>query len=89
MIFPVSENLTDESENESSCRDCIRQCWSKGLKGILHMAVNNAVSRMETLTDPFDRRCIFLEYKEWLGESININDQIWAIPIEAIQNDNG
>ena len=26
------------------------------------------------------------EYKEWLGE--DINDEIWAIPIEAIQNEN-
>lgn len=57
------------------------------LKEILHVAVNNAVSRIETLTDPFDRRCIFHEYKEWLGE--DINDEIWAIPREAIQNDNG
>ncbi len=57
------------------------------LKGTLHVAVNNAVSRMETLKDPSDRRCIFLEYKEWLGK--DINDEIWAIPTEAIQNDNG
>jgi len=42
---------------------------------------------METLKDPSDRRCIFLEYKEWLGE--DINDEVWAIPREAIQNDNG
>tara|TARA_Y100000814_G_scaffold130114_1_gene94125 strand:+ start:458 stop:649 length:192 start_codon:yes stop_codon:yes gene_type:complete len=57
------------------------------LKEILHLAVNNAVSRMESLKDPSDRRCIFLEYKEWLGE--DINDEVWAIPREAIQNDNG
>ena len=57
------------------------------LKEILHVAVKNAVSRMETLKDPLDRRCIFLEYKEWLGE--DINDEVWAIPREAIQNDNG
>ena len=57
------------------------------LKEILHLAVNNAVSRMEILQDAADRRCIFHEYKEWLGE--DINDEVWAIPREAIQNDNG
>ena len=55
------------------------------LKEFLHIAVNNAVSRMETLTEPSDRRCIFHEYKEWLGE--NINDEVWAIPTEAIRKD--
>ena len=57
------------------------------LKEILKSAVNNAVLRMETLKEPSDRRCLFHEYKEWLGE--DINDEVWAIPIEAIQNDNG
>ena len=57
------------------------------LKEILHLALNNAVSRMETLKEPADRRCIFNEYKEWLGE--NINDDVWVIPREAIQNENG
>ncbi len=56
------------------------------LKEILHFAVNNAVSRMEALKDPSDRRCIFYEYKEWLGA--DINDEIWAIPIEPIQKEN-
>ena len=55
------------------------------LKEILKMAVNNAVSRMEALEKPSDRRCIFHEYKEWLGE--NINDEVWAIPTEPIEND--
>tara|TARA_Y100001968_G_C19373511_1_gene726347 strand:- start:174 stop:365 length:192 start_codon:yes stop_codon:yes gene_type:complete len=55
------------------------------LKEILHMAVHNAVSRMETLKAPSDRRCIFHEYKEWLGE--DINDEVWAIPTEAIPKD--
>ena len=49
------------------------------------MAVNNAVSRMKALEEPSDRRCIFHEYKEWLGE--NINDEVWAIPIDPIQED--
>ena len=51
------------------------------------MAINNAVSRMEKLKEAADRRCLFQEYKEWLGE--NINDEVWAIPIEAIQKDIG
>ena len=57
----------------------------KQLKDILHMAVNNAVSRMEILKAPSDRCCIFNEYKEWLGESID--DEVLAIPAEIIQNE--
>ena len=57
----------------------------KELKDILHMAVNNAVSRMKTLRSPADRRCLFNEYKEWLGESID--DEVLAIPTEIIQNE--
>ena len=56
------------------------------LKEILRLALNNAVSRMEILKEPSDRRCIFNEYKEWLGE--NINDDVWVIPREALQNEN-
>ncbi len=48
------------------------------LKDTLHITVNNAVSRMEALKDPADRRCLFHEYKEWLSE--NLNDEVWAIP---------
>tara|TARA_B100001250_G_C19373254_1_gene602922 strand:+ start:131 stop:343 length:213 start_codon:yes stop_codon:yes gene_type:complete len=55
------------------------------LKEILHMAVNNAVSRMKILRSPSDRRCIFNEYKEWLGE--NIDNEVLAIPTEIIQNE--
>ena len=55
------------------------------LKEILKITVNNAVSRMEKLKEPSDRRCIFQEYKEWLRE--NINDEIWVIPTEAIEKD--
>ena len=57
----------------------------KQLKEILHMAINNAVSRMEILTEPSDRRCLFNEYKEWLGDSID--DEVLAIPTEIIQNE--
>ena len=57
----------------------------KQLKEILHMAVNNAVSRMEILKEPSDRRCVFNEYKEWLGESIDY--EVLAIPTEIIENE--
>ncbi len=57
----------------------------KQLKEILHMAVNNAVSRIEKLKEPSDRRSVFNEYKEWLGESID--NEVLAIPVETIQND--
>tara|TARA_B100000579_G_scaffold41240_1_gene28772 strand:- start:296 stop:490 length:195 start_codon:yes stop_codon:yes gene_type:complete len=57
----------------------------KELKDILHMAVKNAVSRMKILRNPADRRCLFHEYKEWLGESID--DEVLAIPAEIIQNE--
>ena len=56
------------------------------LKETLHIAVANAVLRMETLQDPSDRRCLFYEYKEWLSR--DINDEVWAIPRESIQNEN-
>ena len=55
------------------------------LKEILHMAANNAVSRMKILKRPADRRCVFNEYKEWLGESID--DEVLAIPTVITQND--
>ncbi len=55
----------------------------KELKDILHMAVKNAVLRMKIVRSPADRRCLFHEYKEWLGESIN--DEVLAIPTEIIQ----
>ena len=58
----------------------------KQLKDILHMAVNNAVSRMKILRRAADRRCLFNEYNEWLGES-NDDDEILAISTEIIQNE--
>ena len=57
----------------------------KEVKDILHMAAKNAVSRMKIVRSPADRRCLFHEYKEWLGESIN--DEVLAIPTEIIQNE--
>ncbi len=55
------------------------------LKETLHKVVFNAVLRMETLEEPSDRRCLFHEYKEWLGG--DINDEVWAIPTRRVQND--
>ena len=57
----------------------------KELKDILHIVVKNAVSRMKILRSPADRRCLFNEYKEWLGESID--DEVLAIPTVIIQNE--
>ena len=57
----------------------------KQLKEILNMTLNNAVSRMKILRRAADRRCLFNEYKEWLGESID--DEVLAIPAETIQNE--
>ena len=57
----------------------------KQLEEILYMAVKNAVSRMKILQNPADRRCLFHEYKEWLGESID--DEVLAISTEIIQNE--
>ena len=57
----------------------------KELKEILNTAVSNAVSRMKILRRPADRRCVFNEYKEWLGDSID--DEVLAIPTEIIQNE--
>ena len=55
------------------------------LKDILHLAVKNAVSRMKIVRSPADRRCLFHEYKEWLGESID--EEVLAIPTVIIQNE--
>ena len=57
----------------------------KELKDILHRTINNAVSRMKILRNPTDRRCVFNEYKEWLGESID--DEVLAITSDIIQNE--
>ncbi len=48
------------------------------LKLTLQQVVSNAVLRMECVTDANDRRCIFQEYKEWLGNSID--DWVLALP---------
>ena len=57
------------------------------LKETLHIVLKNAVTRMEQLKHPSDRRCLFHEYKEWLGS--DINEEVWAMSREAIQGDGG
>ena len=48
------------------------------LKLTLHKVVSYAVLRMESTSDSNIRRCIFQEYKEWLGKSID--DWVLALP---------
>ncbi len=48
------------------------------LKFTLHQVVSHAVLRMESASDFKVRRCIFQEYKEWLGTSID--DLVLALP---------
>ncbi len=48
------------------------------LKRTLHNVVSYAVLRMESTSDVNTRRCIFQEYKEWLGTSID--DWVLALP---------
>ena len=48
------------------------------LKLTLHNVVSYAVLRMESAADVNTRRCIFQEYKEWLGTSID--DWVLALP---------
>ena len=50
----------------------------RDLKLTLHKVVSYAVSRMESTSDASIRRCIFQEYKEWLGTSID--DWVLALP---------
>ena len=48
------------------------------LKLTLNKVVSYAVMRMESASDADVRRCIFQEYKEWLGNSID--DWVLALP---------
>jgi hypothetical protein len=48
------------------------------LKLTLHNVVSNAVMRMESASDENVRRCIFQEYMEWLGTSID--DWVLSLP---------
>ena len=55
------------------------------LKLTLNNVVSYAAARMESTTDSKVRRCIFQEYKEWLGTSID--DWILALPNDWGQYD--
>ncbi len=55
------------------------------LKLTLHKVVKYAVMRMETSSEPNVRRCIFQEYKEWLGNSID--DWVLALPSDWGKSD--
>ena len=48
------------------------------LKLTLHNVVSYALMRMESASDVNVRRCIFQEYKEWLGSSID--DWVLLLP---------
>ena len=48
------------------------------LKDTLHITVSNCVKRMEALEDSSDRRSLFQEYKEWLGQ--DISDEVLSMP---------
>ncbi len=48
------------------------------LKLTLRNVVSYAVQRMESSSEAKVRRCIFQEYKEWLGTSID--DWVLALP---------
>ena len=48
------------------------------LKLTLQHVVTHAVLRMEIATEAENRRCLFQEYKEWLGSSID--DWVLALP---------
>ena len=50
------------------------------LRDTLQKTVKHAVFRMKMLEKAADRRCIFHEYKEWLGNEID--DEVWAMPID-------
>ena len=57
----------------------------KDLKLTLHKVVSYAVLRMESESDAKVRRCIFQEYKEWLGTSID--EWILALPSDWGKSD--
>ena len=48
------------------------------LKLTLRKITSYAVSRMESASDTNVKRCIYQEYKEWLGSSID--DWVLALP---------
>ena len=55
------------------------------LKLTLQSVVSYAVTRMESESDTNIRRCIFQEYREWLGKSID--DWVLALPNDLRKSD--
>ena len=55
------------------------------LKLTLQMVLSHAVMRMESESDVNVRRCIFQEFREWLGTSID--DWVLALPNEWGKSD--
>tara|TARA_B100000700_G_C15011293_1_gene841071 strand:- start:948 stop:1145 length:198 start_codon:yes stop_codon:yes gene_type:complete len=55
------------------------------LKLTLQEVISNAVLRMESAREAKTRRCIFQEYKEWLGSSID--DWVLALPSDWGKSD--
>ena len=55
------------------------------LKLTLNKIVSHALLRMESTSDANVRKCIFQEYKEWLGTSID--DWVLALPNEWGKSD--
>ena len=55
------------------------------LKLTLNKVVLHMVQRMETATDANVRRCLFQEYKEWLGTSID--DWVLVFPNDWKKSD--
>ena len=60
-------------------------CDDSDLKLTLHKVVSYAVLRMESVSDAKIRRCLFQEYKEWLGSSID--DWVLALPNDLGKTD--
>ena len=55
------------------------------LKLTLQKVVSNAVQRMELASEPMTKKCIFQEYKEWLGSSID--DWVLSLPTDWRKTD--
>ena len=55
------------------------------LKLTLNKVLSYVVQKMESTSDAKTRRCIFEEYKEWLGNSID--DWVLALPHDWKKSD--
>ena len=57
----------------------------KDLKSTLHNVVSYVVRRIESESDTNIRRCLFQEYREWLGTSIDV--WVLALPYDWGKSD--